>query len=708
MKQLRYWGEFLSVKDVHWRVELHQDGTHTPQEIYFPVSPLEIEWSCSGGKMGNIHKSAATLTVESDTDRRFIDLYQVEVGVVLLKVYRNGALYWCGTLDTELYEEPYSTEKHYDVTLTFADFAPLERLKWQNKGFSTFGGVVNVALSDAQIEHTSIEKHISTKLSKTSTTSITLDELSVLGANFFDEEGQPMDTYTVLEEVLKPLALHIIQKGGKIIIFDLNALYALDTQSVNWASTDANLGVDDTFSNVRLEFSTYGDSKVVNCEFDEKKTASDARFETLIMVDYASENGVWKNPEGFTFFVGQKSDTKIELFNGAKFFRIKSEYSGSDEAGIVRTAMTKHSPSGDYYKIDNLHISSPVFWEQSVVSVPIFKLSGGHVAWSQSDFLDYKLKISLDFLFDVRYNPFENKGEDNESGNCNYMETMCKVAYVPIILNLKNADGIITYHYENRGVMNSTGYVNSGRWLPGEGQLGECFLCYYASNRNGSAVSGWTKNKPIIGYFMGDLPSNITLLGDGEYIVMPPESGWIEMVVGDGVNVPMSSILPGKLKFEHERIRWVMYKGVKIEVVKRNGRQYECEDVELSATINSKAKDELDISTILGTLKTPSITAKGQILDYLHRPITRFSRAGVDDLAEKLLIGTAYSSYAKRYDTLNGTVDLLPNFCICNDRATDGKYFIISEMQSLRDNTSGLTMVEFAADNYEGIEYETV
>ena len=45
-------------------------------------------------------------------------------------VYRNGERYWTGILDTEQYEEPYSTLSGYEVSLTFSDFAALDRVKW--------------------------------------------------------------------------------------------------------------------------------------------------------------------------------------------------------------------------------------------------------------------------------------------------------------------------------------------------------------------------------------------------------------------------------------------------------------------------------------------------------------------------------------------------------------------------------------------------
>lgn len=73
---------------------------------------------------------------------------------------------------------------------------------------------------------------------------------------------------------------------------------------------------------------------------------------------------------------------------------------------------------------------------------------------------------------------------------------------------------------------------------------------------------------------------------------------------------------------------------------------------------------------------------------------------------ERLLIGTAYSNYAKRHNTLSGTADLLPSFAIYTDANEPGKYILLSEIQKLSSDESEILMAEFDADNYEGVEFD--
>ena len=128
-KYLRYKGEFFSIAGVLWRAEIWQDAEEkyaTIGRLDFPADdPLVIEWG-ETDKLEPVQSSKATLTVVSRVDRQYKDLYTVDTGSIRMDVYRDNTLYWSGTLDTELYEEPFSYEKEYEVTLTFSDFAVLD------------------------------------------------------------------------------------------------------------------------------------------------------------------------------------------------------------------------------------------------------------------------------------------------------------------------------------------------------------------------------------------------------------------------------------------------------------------------------------------------------------------------------------------------------------------------------------------------------
>ena len=86
--------------------------------------PLVIEWE-DKDKEETICSSSATLGLLSPGDRTYTGLYTTKACSTRLDVYRDGALYWSGTLDTETYEEPYTYRQDYEVELTFSDFGEL-------------------------------------------------------------------------------------------------------------------------------------------------------------------------------------------------------------------------------------------------------------------------------------------------------------------------------------------------------------------------------------------------------------------------------------------------------------------------------------------------------------------------------------------------------------------------------------------------------
>ena len=161
----------------------------------------------------------------------------------------------------------------------------------------------------------------------------------------------------------------------------------------------------------------------------------------------------------------------------------------------------------------------------------------------------------------------------------------------------------------------------------------------------------------------------------------------------------------------YQQCRWVLYKEPVITLVDSYGQTLQTEDIEHSAWLNRAAKEDLSIDTVLGTLDKPSPIAKGQLFKTADLSvISEFYRAGVTDQIERLLIGTVYSNYASRHNTLSGTVELLPSFGTYTDTNEPGRYLLLSETQNLREEQSEIVMAQFDMDNYEGVEFadETV
>lgn len=700
--KLKYTGGFYSIKNTLYEIEIWQEGYEgSSTEVAFGDTPLEIEWP-ETGKLEPVQSSNATLQLYSDTDRQFVDLYTVTPGSIRLDVYRDKRLYWSGTLDPELYEEPFARETDYIVSLTFSDMAILERLNWAGTGFITIRSLAELLLSQSGIHYNSIIEYISTKQSAYSSEQLT-EATSLNCGNFYDEDGDPMTLREVLDETLRPFCLRIIQKNGYLIIYDLNSLpEALTPTVVDWESDDATLGVDKVYNNVKVTFSPYHNEKMLDATVDRDSVKGGTTLNLNI-----------NDTEAIPGFKITLSDTGkgIEKCPEAKYFKIEPDFSGDETSGVAWTVKTRRG--GDY--------QSFVKEASATVGTMLLKAEKqpflGYVSYLKDK---YKIRVTLDMMADVRFNPFESAdtriGDDgypNEQGDFNKrLKQWCNFSYVPFRLILRDADGKAIYHYDNKEVASvNGGYNKKGRWMGGEGSWGDAYLAFYSTTdrQSNTGLGGWQTNKQCIGYYRDDLPTLFLKRDPGEYIDLPSTAGWLDFQIGSGLP---TYDYDGKHDWQtnydiYWRIRWLLYRSLNITLVDKNYRKVEASDIEYKAWINTNAKEELKIDTVLGTLNEPSPTALGQLYRTFNKNVlTEFYRAGVTTQLEKLLIGTVYSSYATRHNTLSGTSALLPGFEIYTDRNEQNTYLLMGETQHLRNDESEIIMVQFETDNYEGVKFD--
>ena len=187
MMKAIYKGEFASREGRLWRVEILRDGaTGEPGELRLRGSePLVIEWE-DKDKEETICSSSATLGLLSPGDRTYTGLYTTKACSTRLDVYRDGALYWSGTLDTETYEEPYTYRQDYEVELTFSDFGELERLKMEKSDeLLTMEEILKKAIGRMNISYTSIDTSMISSRLKGAKTALKLSDIAVRGRKPF-------------------------------------------------------------------------------------------------------------------------------------------------------------------------------------------------------------------------------------------------------------------------------------------------------------------------------------------------------------------------------------------------------------------------------------------------------------------------------------------------------------------------------------------
>ena len=709
MKHLRYYAEFYDAEGILYRVEIHQESetAYTPQEVVLAADPVMIEWN-EVSKIDPLQGSGATLRLVSMTDRQFIDLYAVEPKAIRMDVYRAGALYWSGTLDTELYQEPYSFKERYITEVTFSDFGVLDRLLWEQHGWMTIGEVVNHCVEATGISYTVIDKYIATTVPSMSGTVMT--DCTISADNFYDEDGEAWSIKEVLEEVLRPFALQIRQKNGKVIITDTHSLSSVAPQQVEWRDSGTQLGVEPVYNRAKITYSPYSQAELFNGDFKEEDILPNAIQGKIIDYKIPLPDTDYT---GFVLRVGEKITEPTEVqgltvHNQTRLFRTMPENSGSENAGVLWGYRTQ----SDVW-VGNAPVNANAWigidsWKP-LMQTPRLPIRNG------SGY--YNIKVSLDTLFDPRRNPFES-GSYNYDDVWEEFRTKINFFAVQCSLVLYASDGKV-YSYDNSDLWNflvgdsvnfqQQYFANSGKWVEGAG--GVLLLTYYneTDRKKDTGIGGWATNKQNVGRWTGEIPKNITLNIDGEKIPAPNKIGDIQLTVYRGARFLSSNLNDvDQFNYASQVLRWQLYKDLRIEVVTQSGKSIDVEEIEVSAWINKDAKEEIDIDTYIGSMITRTPMACGAILRTdMSDAITSFTRAGVTDSLEKLLVGTVYSNYAARKNTLEGTIKLLPESLVLSDNSdVNGRYVILSSNENLQQATAEVRIAEFSADEYSDIEYE--
>ena len=723
----RYRGSFLGIGGTSWTAVILQEADvpfATVGVLDFPASnPLEIHW-LDTSKEDVICGSSATLTVVSPGDRTYEDLYSIDPGEIRLDVYREDALYWSGCMDPEFYEEPYSSAANYDVRFIFSDFGILDRLSYTANDMASFEKIVIDALRRSKINHTALDQSlISTYLD--AGTRATLDMIKVRSENFYDEDGVPMSLAKVLRGILQPLALKIIQRSGKIYIYDMNALYSLsDGKPIEWCSDDQMMGVDKVANNAKVIFSVYAaEMEGQDIDYDGEYSEDMVNLTSGSPSDgdyYSFYPGYGLGVEGgdsgdhdydnidFTIFLSDKGSGLASKNYQAKYFHILPMFGGDEADGVAVWFYTGGHGSlttgWPVRKVTPSGVGSQVEWMRTQkIYLPKLTESGDS---------GYRIRLSMDLLLDPRYNPFSDASENNEEGNYKKVESGAVNVLVPVKIQIYDESGAVKCHYNNNSIYASDtaldGKLNRtlGSWLSGSADYDSCRLHWYDETKlnKGTGIMGWKTNRQCSSIPKKSLFPAFSKMDAGQYIPYPPEGGYLEVSVYAWFDIYDGA---GNLKNDElmKLMRWGLFKAPRIEIIKNNRilSALDAEDIEYSGVLNPEAKDDISIDTICGTMDSPYPNARGLIYDArTDLPIRRMIRADRYNQAEQLLIGTLYSQFATRKTVLSGTTALaLSELSWYYDQAQHDKRFVVTEaVARLREGECEIRAVELSPDIY--------
>lgn len=696
---LAYTSQFHGTDGTRWSVEISILGfIGREKDIRLEHDePLVIEWQ-ETKKTDVVQSSTCTLKVSNETDRQMIELMTNKNAVC--DVYRAGVLYWRGLLDDAVYEEPYSFSRSYVTELTFCDFGFLNRTNFTMTGKHSLREIVDDCLASAQLGSLQVTQMISLVSPKQER--VALEHLFV-SCDRFQPSGSDEEYPTpreVLEDILRPLGLRIMQKKGKIWVFDIEYLRdETNVVPVVWKGTDAYLRGSETFGIFDIEFDPNPEEDVIDGSIDPDKWnyVSADRFYAEYMDDDDAERevGFYFEPAGIISSDVRKSRTRPYLSASSEFFYARRARCYDSVNESRRNILATYTPR-------NIDSVSEMLSFQSAY-IPL--------ATNRDQF---QFRVSVDFLFTPKLNPFE----DAEDWNLeiyetswhtisweNWMNYMLRL-YMPVKLEVLDGSGNVLYHYKNTN--RSGGYLyplnpGNGQWLPGAATWGEMLLAYYKPGDDGrlhetAFDGGWVTNKQVISRSRAKAPGIYKKRKDGEYVPLPPAPGFIKFTISNGLVGLVGDVEPQMLLNFDNYINWQLYKDPKVVLVRSDMID---DDVNKD---NIKEEDVVDL--LSGTFKEigkigcyrdgVAPCARGMLFDTYGLVWSKFIKnQSLRTLEEHRLRCVMDQTYLVQPE-LSGTAELNTEFCTHSDASTGGVFLVTALRQDPQSATEHVTMVRIA------------
>lgn len=766
---LRYSGTCYSRNNVKWKVDILQANDVPFANVgdldLSSNDALVIEWPVID-KEEVIVGSSATLNIISPGDRTYEDLYTIIPGNIRMDVYCEDQLYWSGTLDPEFYSEPYERLDNYVVTLTFSDFGVLDRITYDLNGAQPLLTIVERAIAGTNIKIMGIDYDtLASTYFAEGSKKATIDNLSIRSDNFTDEEGGVMSMRDVIIGILQPLGLRMVQRAGKVYIYDLNGLYNSGrSQNVVWMGDSSTLSVDKVANNVRITFSPYTQSDLQATTTNNGKIVYGGNSSPQVVNLGTANPSDPDYGEFYTFLNDYNFNTSQSIAPGmsslmlARSFNVFCDPKGSGIDYHANSYFRVEPVIGNSERVDGIYGGfrvgccsldsgdtrlvgiQPSKVDQTVFNLPLMRTQKVFIPrMAAEEASKYRLKITLKMLMDVRYNPFEEEGDYNEGAACEEVKYNTAWAFVPANITLRDEEqGSVVRHYSNVGITASAGWghvdLDYSGWQPGEPTGHNAWLAFYEDEKQWEqpAIGGWRTNRHNFGRpdtesrkpqsaeawpkpYEWEVAASFKSLNDGQYIPYPAQGGWLEITIYQGVNCYAygeESIFGTTTKWTelslYDKVRWLLYQAPQVEIVRSDLtlESAKMEDVEYTGWLHPNAKDEITIDTICGTANIAIPSARGIYLETSSgNQIRRLARAGVADHPERLLINTLYSQYASRRTMLSGVMTLdtsgLGVFTETNQQ--DKKLMIKGEVQDLMSDTTEVTLVELRPDEYQAV-----
>lgn len=680
---LRYFYEFRGTDNVLNKVEIVAKKTVSAKEITaFGENPFSISYPKTL-KLDPIQGSGFSMNLVSEEVFQFMDLHTDDMQEYMIRFYRAGQLYWIGYLDPELYSENLSSSPPYDVEFSGADFNIMERL--------TF-------LDDKEKEYTDINtllvqlKRCLNKLALPfqklyigcstipgdvvlSPSETALHKLYIQSANFYDEDKEPMKCREVVESILQPFGLMMVQRDASIFIYDYNTIetggvmksYSFDTLSyagdtpvsillgdiseIGTVSTDASLGFEALVNNTDITSSLYGDKKIFNESISEK-TLSEKKT-----------NIVTGNKYKIEYFA---KDENIESLNAGEFI----VYTNTENDSTIIGA---NLPYGQVSQFEKRYV-----------------IKGNQYIIGNEG---YSINIKMNAYANTRDNPFSSDLPPGDTSRA-------KILFLKGTLYTVSSEGIPLNVYQ------------MGQWRPTNGVVPNGGLeFFFASDKdtwNANPFNSWITNSNIYPRF---------IVGEN-YPPMLEEKNFLK-----GQNIDLKSNANGYLVFDilqesyiahptgsaypYVGVKNVIINDISLTILDKNGDEISTDDYEFKSYINKKVASDYNnvvLNCISGNedkLPVGKANILKKMTDHYELQLS-YTRGGQTNILERLLMCTIHSNYSAKNREIKIDLSMTENPMMrkvsYNSVLGDRKLLTTGCMLDFRNATTTIEATDFSKD----------
>lgn len=705
---IKYYYTFKSVSNDSYKVEILTTDTVIPVEILGATAPLELEYPVAN-KLDVIRSAGATLNLISETMFQYFDLNTDDMQKYKVIIYKNDSEYWSGWLDSELYSEKLSEYDRYPVSFTASDFNILERLKYID-GENKYTDIVSLfTVLNRCINKLGLSTTLNIACSTTSTefeiseNETILHNLFIQSANFYDEKEEAMRLKDVIESILKPFGLILVQRNNDFYVYDINSLinnslfkkykdgayiksYALSLSSVDlqgkFSSEDSTLEFDTLYNNVELTSSLYAESSLFENEVE--KDNLENLVSTTSISGYNGYNGtkyIYSKCSDFTDYTGEYY---LYTTNGSNdtLVGVKLPYA-YDKSGVTYNEPT----TGIEFK--------PAEYIINTEGVS-------------------KLNIKAQIYINTKVNPLDIYiDEINEANGVKYDKDNSQCAELSCDLFMLDAAGNIISYLDNTSSQSLVWKNDIASKTKHTFRLNFAASSTPLSSADSTCLDTELTNSNIISKYEWNTFTGSSYTNDNYQ-----KGADINITGGCYLKLVIYSCLisnpkAGQAAYWADKdkiLQEILLQSVNFELFDKYGDALETSDIVYNSYINKNVKsdyDNVDIKVCTANKNKVKI-GKANLLymdNNLYKLATSFNRSGQVNNLELLLIRTIHSNYASKTHKLEVDIQTSDNIYLSPITYTsilpNNTFYLSGAIIDFANNTERITLNQLSIDNID-------